>query len=90
MLWYLIVDLVEYAMSLINPGFFEGYQTHPPAMDRFKHIIKTAKHTEHFSKQPYEKIIEWSAVLKKFIKEDISENYGGGSCCCSDKKCKVN
>ena len=45
-------------------------------MDRFKHIIKMARHTEHFSEQPYEKIIEWSAELKKFINEDISENYG--------------
>ena len=76
LIWFLIIDLAEYAMNLINPGFFEGYQTHPSAMDRFKHIIKMARHTEHFSEQPYEKIIEWSAELKKFINEDISENYG--------------
>lgn len=76
LIWFLIIDLAEYAMNLINPGFFEGYQTHPNAMDRFKHIVKTASHPEHFSEQSYEIIIEWSAELKKFIEEDISENYG--------------
>lgn len=76
LIWFLIVDLVEYAMNLINPGSFEGYQTHPIAMDRFKRIIKDAKHTKHFAEQPYKALIEWSTELKKFIKEDISENYG--------------
>lgn len=76
LIWYLIVDLVEYAMNLINPGFFDGYQTHPTAMERFNHIIKTARHTKRFSEQDYAKIIEWSDQLKIFINQDISENYG--------------
>ena len=76
LIWFLIIDLAEYAMNVINPGFYEGYQTHPSAMERFNHIVKTARHTKHFSEQSYEKIIEWSTELKKFIRDDISENYG--------------
>lgn len=76
LIWFLIVDLVEYAMNIINPAFYEGYRTHPAAIERFEHIINTAKHTKRFSEEPYERIIERSNELKKFIKEDISENYG--------------
>lgn len=45
-------------------------------MERFEYIVNNAHHSKHFSIHPYQKILDWSCELKKFIKEDISNNYG--------------
>ena len=76
LIWFLIIDLVEYAMNIINPAFYSGYQTHPAAIERFTNIIRNVKHPRAFSEHTYDKIIARSNELKKFIEKDISENYG--------------
>lgn len=76
LIWYLIVDIIEYSMSIINPLFSGTYQTHPAAMDRYNYIIRTAKHTKYFEEERFKSIIEWSHILKAVLKEDITDNYG--------------
>lgn len=76
LIWFIMLDLAEHASNQINPLFQDGYQTHPTAIDRYNYILNNAPKTEHFSTEPYEKILEWAQVVKNFISEDISDNYG--------------
>ena len=65
-----------YQLPAFCSAFQTGYQTHPAALDRYNNILNNALKTEKFCYKPYEQILEWSEVLKAFILEDISENYG--------------
>lgn len=76
LIWFIILDLAELATKQINPAFQTGYQTHPTAIDRYNNILKNTPKTEAFCYKSYEQILEWAEVLKGFILEDISENYG--------------
>lgn len=77
LIWFIMLDLAEHASNQINPSLQFGYQTHPTAADRYNYIVNNAPKTEHYLNEPYKRILEWSAELKKFITQDIAENYGG-------------
>lgn len=76
LIWFIMLDIIEHAMNQINPSFQEGYQTHPPALDRYNNILNNAPKTNLFSIEPYKRILEWTTNVKSIITKDISENYG--------------
>lgn len=76
LLWFLILDMAEYAVSIINPSYYEGYQTHPSAIDRYNNILKNVKKTNKFSESAFKILLDREIELKELIKEDISNNYG--------------
>lgn len=76
LIWFIMLDLAEHASNQINPSLQYGYQTHPTALDRYNYILHNAPKTEHFSNELYEQILKLAEVIKEFISNDISENYG--------------
>lgn len=75
LIWYLMLDIVEHAMSIINPFYFDGLQTHPKAKDRYEHILNNSKYKEFFEDY-LNPVVTVSENLKSVIEQDISENYG--------------
>lgn len=76
LLWFLMLDIAEYANSCINPSCFLGFQTHPRAMERYHNILSNIKPSSNFNKPLFAALEENGNILKDFISTDISENYG--------------
>lgn len=76
LIWFVMLDLAEYATNQINPSAQQGYQTHPTALERYMYILNNAPKTDRFSEKSYEQILKCAEGIKDFISKDISENYG--------------
>lgn len=76
LLWFLMLDIAEYANYCINPSYFSGYQTHPCAIDRYHNILDNAKPSSNFNKDFFILLEQHNKTLKEFIAQDINENYG--------------
>lgn len=76
LLWFLMLDIAEYANFCINPSFFSGYQTHPSANNRYQNILSNSKPANDFDQKLFHTLEEKTKYLKDFISKDINENYG--------------
>ena len=73
-LWFLFLDIAEYASECINPDLYTGYQTHPCACDRMSSILSNCR--KCVNKSLYNNIFSWNQFFRKLVKKDIDENYG--------------
>lgn len=75
LIWFISLDIVDYAVSIFAPRSYNSYLTHPSAKDRFDNIVK------HFKNELPNKLNEIEVIkyraeqFKRFLQEDISVNY---------------
>lgn len=69
LLWFASLDLFEAIENYINPPI--GFQSHPPAIDRFENIMEKIKMPKDYDYEPWKRLINLVQELKKLFVEEI-------------------
>ena len=78
LIWFGCLDLYESVLEAISPTSSYEYKTHPPARDRFTHLLSSVPLPKDFSKNRWDSFLNTIEYYKGIIIEDVAlhiENY---------------
>lgn len=74
LIWFGSLCLYESVLDSINPPNPYGFQTHPPAIDRFNNIVSLSHGIRGFSASKWKSFVSTIDYYRDILQEDVSLN----------------
>ena len=75
LIWFISLDIVEFAREFYSPCSHLTIKSHPNAMQRYNYILKNVGKIKASTLKEMEKITKRAETLKDFLKDDLTYNF---------------